>query len=120
MRDTPSSWHEGLSWCPHEEGWYFLVGAAYKLFGIAGVIGLAAIFNYSMAIVIFKENLKTSNPFMVVFACAMARCFSFPNYNARPHLVSQLIFIVFVFTMLKRRKSALLRRSAFSTLYSHS
>ncbi len=103
--DEIYSWHEGLSWCPHEEGWYFLVGAAYKLFGIAGVIGLAAIFNYSMAIIIFKENLKTSNPFMVVFACAMARCFSFPNYNARPHLVSQLIFIVFVFTMLKEEVS---------------
>ena len=99
--DEIYSWHKGLSWCPHEEGWYFLVGAAYKLFGIAGVIGLAAVFNYTMAAVIFKENLKTSNPYMIIAACATARCFSFPNYNARPHLISQLIFIVFVFNMLK-------------------
>ena len=94
------SWHEGLNWVPHEEGWYFLVGAAYKLGGLAGIIILTAIFNYLMAAIIYKENLKTANPYMIVLATAVARCYSFPNYNARPHLVSQLIFVVFVFSML--------------------
>ena len=94
------SWHEGLSWVPHEVGWYFISGAAYKLFGIAGVIGLSAIFNYTMAGIIFKENLKKVNPYMIVLACAIARFLSFPNYNARPHLVSQLLFVILVFSML--------------------
>ena len=34
------SWHEGLNWWPHETGWYYIVGVAYKLFGLFGVIGV--------------------------------------------------------------------------------
>ena len=105
--DEIYSWHEGLNWVPHEEAWYFLDGIAYSLGGIAGLIILTAIFNYTMAAIIFKENLKTANPYMVILAAAIARCYSFPNYNARPHLASQLIFVVFVFTMMNDKVSTI-------------
>ena len=49
------SWHEGLNWWPHEIGWYYIVGIAYKIFGLAGVIGVTAIFNYTIAAIAFKK-----------------------------------------------------------------
>ena len=108
------SWHEGLNWASHEVGWYFISGAAYKLFGIAGVIGLSAICNYTMAGIIFKKNLDTVNSYILVLTACIARYFSFPNYNARPHLVSQLIFVVFVYIMLEDKISAFKKCIAFS------
>ena len=108
------SWHQGLNWVSHEEGWYFLDGVAYSLGGIAGLIILSAIFNYAMAAIIFRENLKTANPYMVILAAAAARCYSFPNYNVRPHLASQLIFIIFVFCMLNDKLSAVKKCGLFA------
>ena len=108
------SWHQNLNWYPHEEAWYFVVGLAYKLGGIAGVIILTAIFNYTMAAIIFKKNLETVNSYILVLTAAIARCFSFPNYNARPHLASQLIFVVFVYIMLEDKISILKKCIAFS------
>ena len=107
------SWHENLNWVPHEEGWYFLVGAAYKLMGLAGVIGLASVFNYAMGILIFRENLKITNPYMVVLAAAAARVCSFPNYNARPHLVSMLLVVIFMFYVLDESKPAVRKAVMF-------
>ena len=49
------SWHEGLNWWPHEIGWYYIIGIAYKLLGLAGVILVAAAFNYSIAAIAFKR-----------------------------------------------------------------
>ncbi len=108
------SWHQNLNWYPHEEAWYFVVGLAYKLGGIAGVIILTAIFNYTMAAIIFKKNLETVNSYILVLTAAIARCFSFPNYNARPHLASQLIFVVFVYIMLEDKISILKKCISFS------
>lgn len=108
------SWHEGLNWAPHEEAWYFIVGLAYKLAGIAGVIILTAIFNYTMAGIIFKKNIPTVDPYVMVLTAVIARCFSFPNYNARPHLVSQLIFVVFLYIMLDDKINIIGRCIAFS------
>ena len=108
------SWHQGLNWCPHEEGWYFLVGAAYKLFGLAGVIGLTAVFNYSMAGIIFKKNLKTVDPYILLLTAAAARFLSFPNYNARPHLASQLITVIFLYIMLDDKISTVKKCISFA------
>ena len=108
------SWHQNLNWFPHEEAWYFVAGLAYKLGGIAGVIILTAIFNYTMAGIIFKKNLETVNSYIMVLTAAIARCFSFPNYNARPHLASQLIFVVFVYIMLEDKISTLKKCITFS------
>lgn len=98
--DDIYSWHTGLNWDAQSEGWYFLVGAAYKIAGIAGVIGLTAVFNYAMAGIILKINLKTVHPYIMLLAAAVGRVLSFPNCNARPHLPSLLIFLVFIFVML--------------------
>ena len=108
------SWHEGLNWAPHEEAWYFLVGLFYKIGGIAGVIILTAIFNYTMAAIIFKRNIPAVDPYIMVLTAALARCYSFPNYNARPHLVSQLIFVVFLYVMLDDKISILKKCIVFS------
>ena len=101
--DDIYSWHQGLNWCPHEVGWYFVVGAFYKLGGLAGVIFLTSIFNYGMAALLFVKARKDTNPYVVLMAAAVARCLSFPNYNARPHLVSQLLFIVLIYTMMDEK-----------------
>lgn len=103
--DDLYSWHQGLNWYAHEEGWYLLAGAAYKIGGIAGVIGLSAIFNYAMAGIIFKKSLETVDPYIMLLVAAAGRVLSFPNYNARPHLVSLLIFLVFIYVMLSDRVS---------------
>ena len=98
--DEIYSWHQGLHWDAHEVGWYFLVGLAYKVGGIAAVIGMTAVFNYSMAAIIFKYNLKTVDPYIMLLVAAAGRYLSFPNYNARPHLISLLVFIIFIYSML--------------------
>ena len=54
------SWHPGLNWVPHEEAWYFLVGLFYKIGGVAGVILLTAVFNYTIAGLIFRKNLQNN------------------------------------------------------------
>ena len=112
--DDIYSWHQGLNWYAHEEGWYLLVGAAYKIAGIAGVVGLSAIFNYAMAGVIFKKNLETVDPYIMLLVAAAGRFLSFPNYNARPHLCSYLMFIIFIYMMLSDKRSVLAKCAVFS------
>ena len=98
------SWHEGLSWLPHETGWYYLLGIAYKLLGLAGIIGVAAAFNYSIAGIIFKRYSKTVHPLILVAMAAVVRLLSFPNYIARPHLFSELTLLLLVYVMLGEKK----------------
>ena len=118
------SWHEGLNWYAHEEGWYFVAGLAYKLAGIAGVIGLTAVFNYAIAGIIYKHELKTVDPYIMLLTSAAGVFLTFPNYNARPHLVSQLIITVFVYAMMSGklssvRKCILFAVSAFIMSWFH-
>ncbi len=105
------SWHEGLSWLPHEIGWYYLVGIAYKLLGLAGIIGVAAAFNYSIAGIIFKKYSKTVHPLILAGMAAVARLLSFPNYIARPHLFSELALLLLIYVMLSGK--SLLFKSLF-------
>lgn len=117
------SWHEGLNWWPHEIGWYYIVGIAYKLFGLAGIIGVTAAFNYTLAGIIFRWNQKTVHPLIIVAIAAVARLFSFPNYNARPHLFSELVFLLVIYVMLSK-KSTLFKciffcASAFALAWVH-
>ena len=98
------SWHEGLNWWPHEIGWYYIVGIAYKIFGLAGVIGVAAAFNYAIAAIAFKRYHSKVHPLIIVGVAAVARLLSFPNYNARPHLFSELAFLLVIYVMLGKRK----------------
>ena len=97
------SWHEGLSWLPHEIGWYYLVGIAYKLLGLAGIIGVAAAFNYAIAGTIFKKYSKTVHPLILVGIAAVVRLLSFPNYIARPHLFSELALLLLIYVMLSEK-----------------
>ena len=105
------SWHEGLNWWPHEIGWYYIVGIAYGLFGLAGIIGVAALFNYSIAGIIFKKYSSTVHPLIIVAVAAIARLFTFPNYNARPHLFSELALVLVIYVMLS--KKSMLYKSLF-------
>ena len=108
------SWHQDLNWWSHETGWCILVGIFYRLFGLIGIIGLTSIFNYLMAGIIFKKNLKTVHPLIMVLTAAIGRFLSFPNYNARPHLSSQLLFLIFVYAMLDEKISIRKRCLLFS------
>ena len=99
------SWHEGLNWWPHEIGWYYIVGIAYKLFGLVGVICVTAAFNYAIAAIAFKYYQGKVNPLIIVGVAAVARLFSFPNYNARPHLFSELAFLLVIYVMLGKKST---------------
>jgi len=99
------SWHEGLNWWPHEIGWYYIIGIAYKLMGLAGVIGVAALFNYAIAGIVFKRYESTVHPLIIVGIAAAARLLSFPNYNARPHLFSELTFLLVIYVMLSSKST---------------
>ncbi|MCR4687975.1 MAG: hypothetical protein K5745_00325 [Saccharofermentans sp.] len=94
------SWHEGLNWWPHEVGWYYILGIAYKLLGLAGVILIAAFFNYTIAGICFRKYKDKVNPLIIVASAAISRLLSFPNYNARPHLFSELAFLLVIYVML--------------------
>lgn len=93
------SWHEGLNWIKHEVAWYYLVGIAYRLCGLAGVIGVAAVINYIIAGLAFKFNSKTVHPLVLIISACAARILSFPNYLARPNLFSQLAVTILMLTM---------------------
>ena len=99
------SWHEGLNWIKHEVGWYYLVGIAYKLLGVIGVIGVAAIINYTIAGLAFKFNSKKVHPLIIIITACAARFLSFPNYNARPNLFSQLALTVLLITMFSNKSN---------------
>ncbi|MBR6469501.1 MAG: hypothetical protein IKS84_03885, partial [Lachnospiraceae bacterium] len=95
------SWHEGLNWYPHEEGWYFLLGLSYKLFGLFGIIGVAAVINYAIAAAAFRKDYKDGiHPFIILLNAAVARYLSFPNYLARPTLMSLLLITFFLLIVL--------------------
>lgn len=98
------SWHEGLNWLPHEIGWYYILGIAYKLLGLSGVILVAAAFNYGMAGMIFRKYKDTVHPVIIVAVAAVARLLTFPNYIARPHLFSELAILTLVYVMLSEKK----------------
>ena len=56
---------------------------------------------FTMAGIIFKKNLDDNvNPYILLLTAAAARCMSFPNYNARPHLASLLLTIILLYSML--------------------
>ncbi len=99
------SWHEGLNWWPHETGWYYIVGVAYKLFGLFGVIGVCCAFNYAIAGIAFKRYSGKVHPLIIVLAACIARLLSFPNYNARPHLFSELAFLLVIYVMLGKKST---------------
>ncbi|MCQ2482626.1 MAG: hypothetical protein MJ153_03995 [Clostridia bacterium] len=107
------SWHVGLNWIPHETAWYILVGGMYKILGLAGVILLTAILIYSMAVIIYRNLSSRCHTLVFFLSMAIGIYFSFPDINARPHLVSQLLMVIFSFTMLDKNKSSLRKISCF-------
>ena len=117
------SWHEGLNWWPHEFGWYYILGIAYKLFGLVGIIGVAAAFNYAIAAIAFRKYQDKVHPLIIVGVAAVARLLSFPNYNARPHLFSELAFLLVIYVMLSKKsiwfKSAFFCGAAFLLAWIH-
>ncbi|MCQ2516395.1 MAG: hypothetical protein MJ094_05980 [Saccharofermentans sp.] len=98
------SWHENLNWVTHEIGWYYLVGIAYKLFGLFGIIGVSALINYSIAVIGFKHNYDNNvHPLVIVVAACLARFLTFPSYNARPNLFTQLAVTVLFYALLSEK-----------------
>ena len=76
--------------------------------GLAGIIGVCAGFNYAIAGIIFKKHSAKVHPLIIVAVAVVARLLSFPNYNARPHLFSELAFLLVVYVMLSEKKIPLL------------
>ncbi|MBP5260948.1 MAG: hypothetical protein J6Z43_02330, partial [Clostridiales bacterium] len=99
--DEIYSWHEGLIFTAHEAGWYVLVGGAYKLLGLAGVILVGAIFTYLTAFFCLKYSSSRSNPLIAaVVAVLVPFMAGFPDYSVRPSCVSLFALALFVYVYL--------------------
>lgn len=110
--DDIYSWHEGLQWIPHEVGWYFIIGLFYKILGLAGVLILCGILVYSTAAVAVKQSAGKVNPLIIILCGVLALIYSFPNYNARPSLFSELETVILI-SLLLSDKSTKFKSIAF-------
>lgn len=105
ITDEIYSWHEGLHFTAHEEGWYFLVGFMYKILGIWGVILVGTVFNYLTAFTALSYFKDKAHPMIAALAVAATPFLSgFPDYNVRPSVVSTFAITLLIVSFLKDRK----------------
>lgn len=124
MLDEIYSWHENLTWTAHEEGWYFLVGAMYHLFGLAGVILTGTIFNYGTAFLILSKTGKEANPLIVAGVMVIIPFLNgFPDYNVRPSAASAFFITLLIVTTLRgmsaRKRDIIFVLSAYILAWLH-
>ena len=114
--DEIYSWHEGLVFTAHEAGWYLLMGAAYKLLGIAGVVIVGAIFTYLAAYFCLKYASSASNPLVCAVVAALVPFLGgFPDYSVRPSCTSLFALAIFIYAYMKwEHKYALITFTAVS------
>lgn len=111
------SWHEGLVFTAHESGWYVLIGFMYKYLGVWGVLLISSVFTCAAAIVAVFYSRERVHPLiiaLVLFLTRLMKCF--PDYSARPSLVSTLAFTVTLAVLLGDRKP--LFKAGIFTLFS--
>ena len=95
------SWHEGLVWTAHEQGWYFLLGAMYKILGLAGVILVGALFIYGTVYLIVRFNAGKVHPLIFgAILTVIPIVGAFPDYNVRPSVVSTFFIVLLITSFL--------------------
>lgn len=97
------SWHEGLNWISHSQLWYLLVGGAYKLCGIMGLVLLCSFFNMLTAVSSLYESkvkAKASHWSIILTMLFTNNFLSFPNKNVRPSLISLLFLAITILVLL--------------------
>ena len=124
MLDEVYSWHPDLVWTAHEEGWYFLLGAMYKLLGLAGVILVGVIFNYGTAFLIINRIKDKVHPLMAAAVMILIPFLNgFPDYNVRPSVTSAFCITLLIVTELAGKsrltKSLVFAISAYALAWLH-
>ncbi|MBO4636147.1 MAG: hypothetical protein J5685_03275 [Clostridiales bacterium] len=91
------SWHPGLVFTAHECGWYFLMGLAYKLFRLWGVIAVGTVFNLGTAFLSVAFMRKKAHPFLIAAVLIITPLLNgFPDYNVRPSVVSAFLITLLI------------------------
>lgn len=96
------SWHEGLSWIPHEQLWYILVGAIYSLAGIFGIALFASILSTVNVSICFREAYRSDkvNLVAIIIGGILATVSSnLPNTAIRPQIGSFLILTMLIISL---------------------
>ena len=100
------SWHPDLIWTSHEEGWYFLMGLAYRFLGIAGTVLIGCLFIYAVVFLALRYNRDRAHPLVTALvAVAVPFLGGFPDYNVRPSIVSTLFITLLILAFLEERKT---------------
>lgn len=114
ITDEIYSWHEGLVFTAHESGWYLLLGIAYRLLKLWGVILVGTAFVYATGFTAVNYMKDKANPFVCAAVIALTPLLGgFPDYNVRPSVTSIFAVTLLIVTCISERK-ALAKAFVFS------
>ena len=116
ITDEIYSWHPDLVFTAHESGWYLLLGGAYKLLNIWGVILVGCIFIYGAVITSVLYLKDKVHPLITALVLVVAPFLGgFPDYNVRPSVTSCFAITLLIVTMMSNKK-ALVKAVVFSVI----
>ncbi len=99
-RDFFTFTQNGQPWYAWEWGWELLFGWLYQHWGLAAVLlGCALIQGCTFALLYRLARWKSGNPVLAFGVTILAMGASSVHWFARPHLVSWLMVVVFVYLM---------------------
>ena len=114
ITDEIYSWHDGLVFTAHESGWYLLLGIAYKLLKLWGVILVGTAFTYATGFTAVNYMKDKANPFVAAAVIALTPLLGgFPDYNVRPAVTSIFAVTLLIVTCIGDRKP-LFKAAVFS------
>lgn len=115
MLDEVYSWHQGLTWTAHEEGWYFLLGFMYKLLGLWGVILVGTLFNLGTAFICTWNIRRKAHPLINIIVIVLVPFLNgFPDYNVRPSVTSAFCVALLIHIMGMEKMSPVRKAAAFA------
>ncbi|MCQ2515381.1 MAG: hypothetical protein MJ094_00785 [Saccharofermentans sp.] len=116
ITDEIYSWHPDLVFTAHESGWYLLLGLAYKLLNIWGVILVGCIFTYGAVFTAVLHLKDRVHPLITALVLVITPFLGgFPDYNVRPAVTSCFALTLLIVTMIGERK-ATFKASLFAVL----
>jgi len=105
ITDEIYSWHPDLVFTAHESGWYLLLGGAYKLLNIWGVILVGCIFTFGAVITAVLYLRDKVHPLIAALVLVITPFLGgFPDYNVRPAVTSCFAITLLIVTMMGDRK----------------